>query len=320
MFLFFRTIFFMLFALISSSLAAETYTVKKGDSLRKILVEHGFEGSDRDIYFEVNRIVALNSSAFKNSNPDRIYPGMQLDIPNYYPEPEPEPEPQPLPEPEPPKPVVVGTLNIQQGDVQIIRNSDTVDATNSNELYSGDRIVTAAGALSAMHMQDGSLFELGPQTEFLLDEFIPQQQSTDGVSDNESSKGNIITTLIRGVARIVTGSIGLNDKSRFMARTKVASIGIRGTDYTVRFCEGVDCGQLVGTSVAVVEGGIQLANDKGLVNINKGEFARVESADSEPFTAPLPEGFLDLNTDIREVITDKGWIETVLDTLKSLFN
>ncbi len=316
--IFFRIVFFMIITVNSSNISAELYTVKNGDSLRKILSKHGFEGSDRDIYLEVNRVVEINSAAFRNSNADRIYPGMQLEIPNY--RPEPEPEPDPLPEPEPPKPVAVGNLTIQQGDVQIIRGSETLNASDNTEIYSGDRIVTAPHTRTKMHMQDGSLFELGPLTEFLLDEFIPEQQTSDNLPDSTTEKGNILTTLIRGVSRIVTGSIGQNDKSRFIARTKVASIGIRGTDYTVRFCEGVDCGELIGTSVAVVDGGIQLSNDKGQVEINKGEFARVESAYSEPFTAPLPEGFLNLDTNIKEVVTDKGWLQKILDTFISIFN
>lgn len=302
----------LILCLISQPLLAIQYTVEKGDSLRQVLFDHGFSGNQQDIHYEVNKVVTANPDAFRQSNPDRLKPGSQLSLDNYRPEPvitAPEPEPEPVT-------ATIGQLDIKQGKVQIIRQQETLDATRNSPLYSGDRIITQNSTIASMRMRDDSLFELGPDSDLEFTEFnLPNRDNQDTSDDN----GNVITTLLKGVARVVTGTIGKHDRSKFVAQTRIASIGIRGTDYTLRYCEGTSCGQLAGTSVAVVDGGIQLGNKAGKVELDKGEFARAESAESAPFEAPMPEGFLDLNIDIADVSTESGWIQSWIDSIWSWF-
>ena len=160
--------------------------------------------------------------------------------------------------------------------------------------------------------------ELGPNTEFIIDEYR-WLESGDKTINPLQAAGRAIVTLAKGVARVVTGKIGKINKSDFKLKTHAGHIGIRGTDYTVRYCQSENCGDLSGTSVAVVYGGIGLNNSGGEIELNKGEFARAESADSVPFTAPMPKGFLDLNLDVKDVkvVEPSLWqkIETKLDNL-----
>jgi len=287
-----------IFALVFFSLQvfADEYIIKKGDSVRKILLTHGFKGNEKEMHFEVQKVVKQNVNAFKNGDPNTIYPGTVLILNNYIPELEPEPEQILLP--------VIGKMNIERGEAKIIRSEETQTVIKTSDLYTGDKVITLSDALTKVEMNDGTLYELGPYTEFSIDDYY--------YSDDQNSlldkAGRVTTTLIRGVVRAITGKIGQHDKKNFQFKTVIASIGIRGTDYTVRYCDGNNCGALTGTSVAVVDGGINLKNSSGEISLDKGEFARVESANSKPFSAPMPAGFLDLDLDVADVkVSDPSW-------------
>lgn len=274
------------------------YIVQPGDSVNKILREQGFSGDRQQIYHEVNKVFSLNPDAFIKRNPDRLIPGARLELSEY----RPVVEVKPVAAPVPVRPPEAGHIIIEKGIVNIIRNNASLQADTDSELYSGDTLITSANTITQLKMLDGSLFELGPNTEFSLDKFSLPDSTTNSNSQSSiiDKTGQVITTLIKGVARIVTGKIGQNDRSRFVTQTSIASIGIRGTDYTLRYCEA-DCGQLKGTSVAVIDGGINLNNEAGQVELKKGEFARAESASSIPFSAPMPEGFLNLSIDVAQI-------------------
>jgi len=216
----------------------------------------------------------------------------------------------PKPEPEVVPPPNIGQMEVEKGSASIVRNEEPHVVNTYSELYSGDKIVTAANSQTRLEMKDGALFELGPNTEFLIDEYEwPAEKN--GLIDRA---GIAIITLFKGVVRAVTGKIGQFDKNSFRLKTSAASIGIRGTDYTIRYCAGDNCGDLAGASVAVVDGGVSINNEGGKVDLNKGEFARAESANSVPFTAPMPEGFLDLALDASEVaVTESSWWEELLE-------
>ena len=55
----------------------------------------------------------------------------------------------------------------------------------------------------------------------------------DVVFDEDPSKSELAMTFARGTARFITGSIGTIEKENIRIRTPTASIGIRGTDFTV---------------------------------------------------------------------------------------
>ncbi len=232
----------------------------------------------------------------------------------------PEPEPEPVKIVEPVMPASIGRLIVIQGNVEILRQGKQEAASSDTALYSGDQIITSQNTQARLIMSDETLFELGPNTVFHIDEFnwhSPDQEATNQSASPESTSQAIVK-LVKGVARAVTGQIGKLNKSNFKLKTDAGIIGIRGTDYTVRYCSGENCASLDGASVAVVDGGVGLKNTGGEIELKKGEFARAESANSVPFAAPMPEGFLDLTLDISDVkVIEPGWWEEIVETVKS---
>ena len=322
----YKNLLFILLIVFTTTSIAEEYIVKKGDSLQKILITQGFEGDGQALHQEVKAVLARNLSQFANGDENKIKPGAILDIPNY----RPEPEPEPVKIVEPVMPASIGRLIVIQGKVEILRQGKQEAALSDAALYSGDQIITSQNTQSRLIMSDETLFELGPNTVFHIDEFNwnspDQNQSGNNQLEQEATKqsasqestGQAIVKLVKGVARAVTGQIGKLDKSNFKLKTDAGIIGIRGTDYTVRYCSGENCASLDGTSVAVVDGGVGLKNTGGEIELKKGEFARAESANSVPFAAPMPEGFLDLTLDISDVkVVEPAWWEGIVEAVKS---
>lgn len=278
--------------LIATQSYASEYIIQNGDSLSKILVDHGFEGDARQMFFETRKVYQNNTHAFRRNNINLLIPGATLSLPEYTPEPS-----------------LAGILNVKQGEVRILRKDSTLSTQQSSELHSGDVILTMQKTQCRLDMQDGGLYELGPNTKFSIDDYMFREN--EGLLDKAS---RAVVTLLAGIARSVSGRIGQENRHNTQFKTGIATIGIRGTDYTVRFCEGDDCGQLSGTSVAVVDGRVVLKNDSGELPINKGEFAIAASADSAPYSAPMPEGFLDMSKAISDVNTaNQSWWQKLLE-------
>ena len=128
-------------------------------------------------------------------------------------------------------------------------------------------------------------------------------------------------TLHRGVFRIVTGLVARNKNNRVDFRSALTtSIGIRGTDFTVRACmEQTVCGALYGVSAAVKTGGISLKNPAGIIALNKNEFAQVKNTTDAPARAPLPGGFYDLDFDVSNIEVSSSWWQRTLNWFKSYF-
>src|SRR5690606_26622616 len=94
---------------------------------------------------------------------------------------------------------------------------------------------------------------------------------------------NAFFRLLKGGFRAVTGLIGKNDRERFRVRTPVATIGIRGTDFEARLCDG-DCFDITpipqdGLYTGVFSGGINLTSGAGSFDRDAGQYGFIPGAD-----------------------------------------
>ena len=153
--------------------------------------------------------------------------------------------------------------------------------TKGSTVQSGDRIVTSANGRVQMRMDDGGLLALRPQTEFLIEQF--NFPASAGGSAATAGEPRSFFALVKGGFRSITGAIGKADKADYSVRTPVATIGIRGTDYTAVYC-AADCSGSMekGLYVGVTDGGVTLRNDGGSLDLNPGQFGYVRDAASSP--------------------------------------
>jgi hypothetical protein len=122
--------------------------------------------------------------------------------------------------------VDVGVITEIQGDVQLIRPSGVFAAAAGVALQGEDVIRTADNASAQLEMLDGSVFELGPQSELYLAEY--QLDRTDSVAKAEIG-------ILNGWLRFLTGR--LSREAQYEYVTPTVTIGIRGTEGVIAAAE-----------------------------------------------------------------------------------
>ncbi|MDH5230912.1 MAG: FecR family protein [Gammaproteobacteria bacterium] len=153
----------------------------------------------------------------------------------------------------------------QEGAEIALHKGDIVDA--------GDTIITSANGQVQVRMEDGGLIAVRPGSQFKIDEFVYE-------GNNETDKN--FFSLVEGGFRSITGAIGQTNKKAYKVKTPVATIGIRGTDYSATYCES-NCGDLAdGLYVGVMSGGVAVENDVGVMDLDPGQYGVIETIDSEP--------------------------------------
>lgn len=294
----------LLLALLTPANAQIEVVTRPGDNLTRLLQLHGASGPPNELRKLIDITVRDNQHAFRNGDPDRLIPDVAIVLPLAKP-PTPAP-PEPPPEP---GPVAIGMVEVIKGTTDILRGVDTITVIEQAPLYVDDRIITAAASRARLDLEDGSRLDLGPSTVFIVEQY---QRPVVG------DPGRLLLNLLKGAVRTISGLIGKRSGSVYQLRTATATIGIRGTEYLARFCSE-NCGDLRGASVGVADGAVVLQNDAGEVQLNPGEFGRAESATDVPASAPLPEGFFDIERDVSTIAAERTWLQKLLGTLRSLF-
>ncbi len=133
------------------------------------------------------------------------------------------------------------------------------------QLEQGETIATNTGR-AQLRFTDGAYVSLQPQTEFRIDQY-----RFAGTQDG-NEKG--VFSLIKGGLRTITGLVGRSNRKNYQINTSVATIGIRGTEYTIQYGQS-----MTGT---VGEGEIEVCNGAGCLNVTNGESYYVLNQDVKP--------------------------------------
>ncbi len=330
----------LLSLVISISAAAEQkqFQTTPGDSLSYILRSQDYGQTYADIKPYLDEVIRLNPHAFRDGNPNDLLPGVVLTLPvnpnvvepvpepepvaepetelSAAPEPAPATEPEPVPEPEPTA-AIVGSIEVARGFSEIIRDTEVIRVTEAENLFATDVIFTQKNTRAEIRFVDETRITLGPESRVEINEFsYAGSEVLDAVTPD-----SLIATLHRGVFKIVTGLVAQNENNRVDFRSALnTTIGIRGTDFTVRACmEEAYCGDLYGVSAAVEAGAINLKNAVAEIALARNEFAQVKNTTDAPAKAPLPEGFYDLDLDVSKVEMNSSWWQQTLDWFSSYF-
>ena len=331
-----KYLFAVLSLVISIGAAAEQkrFQTTPGDNLSYILRSQNYGQTYAEIRPYIDEIIRLNPDAFQDGNPDYLLPGVVLIMPanpnateavvepEAAPEPELEPERTTVPVPVPvteanPGAVIVGSIEITRGFSEIIRDAEVVTVTQQENLFATDEIFTLKNTRAEIRFTDETRITVGPEARLEINDF----SYTGNESLDVASPDSLVTTLHRGAFRIVTGLVAQNKKNRIDFRSALTtSIGIHGTDFTVRACmEQVHCGDLFGVSAAVKAGSISLRNAAAEIKLDRDEFALIKSAADAPAKAALPKGFHDLDLDLRKFDKDTSWWQRTVDWFSAYF-
>ena len=109
------------------------------------------------------------------------------------------------------------TATMGQGEARALKRKSAI--------YADDLLKTSDKGRLQIRFTDGSRLSLKPNTEFQITEY-----QFDG---SQPEDGKAIYKLLKGGMRTITGQIGKVDKEDYKLDAVVATIGIRGTDFTV---------------------------------------------------------------------------------------
>ncbi len=132
------------------------------------------------------------------------------------------------------------------------------------QLVSGDTVDTGSGR-AQMRFTDGSLVSLQPQTQFRIDQYA---------FAGKASEDRGFFSLLKGGLRTITGLVGKGNRSNYKLTTSVATIGIRGTEFSVVYGNSIN--------VTTGDGAVDICNDGGCLTLEDGQSAYVASQDTMP--------------------------------------
>ena len=180
-----------------------------------------------------------------------------------------------------------GRFLLAVGDVAVARGQAEIRAATGMPVQSGDTIRVGPASNAQIRMTDESIVGLRPGTVFRIDAYEYSGQA----------EPRSIFSLLKGGFRTVTGAIGrLHSRERYAVRTPTATIGIRGTHYTVVHCDndcGADRGSIAnGTYGGVTDGRIEVVNQTGEHEFAANTFFYVAGAGTAPQNLIAPPNFL----------------------------
>lgn len=133
------------------------------------------------------------------------------------------------------------------------------------EIEVGDTVNTQQGR-AQLRFRDGAFMSLQPETSFKVEQFR--------FTENGAGNDGIVMNLLKGGMRTITGLIGRANRSNYKFRTEVATIGIRGTEYAVRYTNSIE--------VFCAGGAIDIVNEGGTLVLGTGQGGFVQNPKQEP--------------------------------------
>ena len=176
------------------------------------------------------------------------------------------------------------------GDALVLRGSQILRLFRGAAVESGDQIHTGSDGKVLIVFTDSGLVWIRANSDFVVDEYSYAQGRHEAA----------FFSLLKGGARSVTGLIGRRTRSNFRLRVPVATIGIRGTDFSVVMCQR-ECKDSDGSTAAsglygeVIQGRIAVTpfEDRLLEReFGAGEFFYLADERSSPTPLLLPPPFL----------------------------
>src|SRR6056300_386018 len=204
----------------------------------------------------------------------------------------------------------IGNITELNGTGRVVREvpkdlDETFQASLDLDINSYDNVQTSNGRLGITFLDDSQV-RLTEHSELIIDEFI---------YDPDPSKSKMALQFASGTARFITGKLATIDKENILIQTPSATIGIRGTDFTVTVDElGRSLVILLPDDDGLPSGEIVVATAMGQVTLNKPyQATTVSMYETEPtkpvildLTLELIDNMLIVNTPKEKQENEQG--------------
>jgi len=171
-----------------------------------------------------------------------------------------------------------GTLTVRKADgtVRILSRESAIEQ--------GDTLVTERDSYAQVRFADGGRVTLKPRTAVRLEQFRFAQE--------RPQEGAFALRLLRGGLRAVTGGIGKQNPDNFKMTTETATVGVRGTAFSVDDCVTTrtgDCARLdPAVYVGVSDGEVVVRNGAGELALGAGQFGHIARGERPLFRSTDP--------------------------------
>lgn len=150
----------------------------------------------------------------------------------------------------------------------------------SSIIYLHDTLVTGDQSTAQIVFSDNTLMTFRPETKFYINQYEYHSNA------KSKSVGKYIMNLLEGGFRTITGIIAKSNPNDYAVNTPVATIGVRGTDYTLIIKDK-------GVYIARNKGEPCVRNDvKNLCLNTENKYAEVSSSGAAPTYISEPPAFL----------------------------
>lgn len=170
---------------------------------------------------------------------------------------------------------LAATVQFSFGSVALVKpDGSRLSLARGDSLHEGDTLLTGEDGRVHLRFTDGGFVSLIPHSEFRIEAW-----RYNGELDGSERLG---MRLLKGGLRTISGRIGKMSRAAYELATQAATIGIRGTEYTVLYLPD---GSVSGT---VAEGKIAVCNQGGCLDV------------------PASYSFLVTNPNLQPVLTDRA--------------
>jgi hypothetical protein len=154
-----------------------------------------------------------------------------------------------------------------------------------------------------IRFDDGGMVDLEADSLFEVEEY----------GDDDDAGGSVVMSFLRGAMRTITGAIGGRTNDSYRMNTAVATLGVRGTAYSLRYCDATCVGQggEPGLYGRVDDGEVVVEGAGGEGTFGVGQFFFVPDGGGPRRIVAPPDGILDGGDDDGADGGDEEVIEDV---------
>jgi FecR protein len=129
-----------------------------------------------------------------------------------------------------------GEFTFVTGEVSLQKaNGQRAAPTRGTAVDAGDRITTGANGMAQLTMVDQARLSLRPSTQFVIEAYPERRDGNEGA----------VLSLLKGTLRTFTGLLASTNREKFVMKTRVATVGIRGSGNILYACDPGECDESV---------------------------------------------------------------------------
>ena len=155
---------------------------------------------------------------------------------------------------------IIGSIGLAVG---IVKNQNGNVLKPGDPIYFGDKITVENKSKSQILLLDETVLTLGQKSTITIDDFV---------YDPSTNNGKILTNVIAGSVKVLSGKISQGDPEDLIVKTPAGTIGTRGTEFQTIVDEDESKVLLIGpgedNTLGLRAGSVEVFNDLGSVTLD----------------------------------------------------